>query len=90
MSKRILVTLLFLVLYWFGRSIPIPGIDYGVLKSYASISHAHAGEMGNIMRRLSIFSLDIMPYLSTHIIVMSLIAVVAPLKNIFKNGRMAV
>lgn len=84
MCKRIFITLLFLVLYWFGKSILIPGINYGALNSLASVSQV--GGIENIMRRLSFFSLDIMPYLSTHIIVMLLIAVVPPLRSISKNG----
>lgn len=88
MYKRIFITLLFLVLYWLGRSIPVPGIDYDALKSLASISQV--GGVENIMRRISIFSLDIMPYLSIHIIVILLIAVVSPLTNIFKNGTIGI
>jgi preprotein translocase subunit SecY len=83
MWKRIFITLLFLALYWLGRFVPVPGVNYGVLKSLAEMSNV--GGLEHIMRRVSIFSLDIMPYMSIHIIVMLLIAVVPLFRNIFKN-----
>lgn len=87
MSKRILITMLFLVIYWVGRFIPVPGANYGVLKTLVSMSNA--GGFEHIMRRVSIFSLDIMPYVSIHIIVLLLTAV-PPFRNNFKNGNLGI
>ena len=83
MYKRIFITVLFLSLYWIGRFIPVPGLNYDVLKALASMPGI--GGLESIARRVSIFSLGIMPYVTTHIIVMLLIVVVPPLRNIFKK-----
>ncbi len=88
MYKRICITLLFLLLYWAGRFIPVSGVSYAALKSLTNIPNM--GYLELIMRRISIFSLDIMPYLSTHIIFMLLIAVVPPLRNRYKNGALGI
>lgn len=88
MYKRICITLLFLAIYWIGRFIPVPGVNYAALKSLADMPNM--GNLEQIMRRISIFSLDIMPYLSTHIIIMLLIAAIPPLRNIYKNGSLGI
>lgn len=88
MYKRIFITLLFLALYWLGKFIPVPGVNYAVLKTLASMPDI--GGIENIMRRVSIFSLGVMPYVTIHIIFTCLIVVVPALKNIFKKGTMGI
>lgn len=81
MFKRILITLLFLAIYWIGKFIPAPGINDSVLHRLISLPNG-SGE--NIMHRISIFSLDVMPYVSLHIIIM-LLALVPSLRNILRR-----
>lgn len=88
MCKRILITLLFLLLYWIARFVPVPGVNYSVLKSLASMPNGCGLEQ--IMRHVSIVSLDIMPYIATHIMVMLLVAVLPPRRNILKNETIGV
>ncbi|MDP2939476.1 MAG: hypothetical protein Q8O13_05320 [Candidatus Omnitrophota bacterium] len=88
MWKRILITCLFLTLYWIGRFIPVPGVNYGILKSLVSMPDM--GGFEQIMHRVSIFSLDIVPYVSIHIIFMLLIAILPSLRNILENETLGI
>ena len=95
LKKRILFTLGALVVYRLGTYIPLPGIDAAIL---SQIFQQNAGGIigmfdmlaGGALSRMTIFALNIMPYISASIIV-QLMAVVSPhidqLKKEGESGR---
>ena len=95
LKKRIWFTLGALVIYRIGTYIPLPGIDSGVV---AQIFNQQAGGIigmldmfaGGALSRMSIFALNIMPYISAAII-MQLMTAVSPhfaaMKKEGESGR---
>lgn len=92
LKSRVLFTLAMLVVYRLGAHIPVPGIDASVL---AEIFKQAQGTMlgmfdmfsGGALRRLTIFALGIMPYISAAII-LQLMTVVSPkLEQLKKEGE---
>jgi preprotein translocase subunit SecY len=93
--QRILVTLGFLLVYRLGWSIPIPGVDLVVLSDFFASTE---GDEGNAFTALfgmisgggvyscAIFSLGIMPYISSSIIFSLLTKVVPSLEAVAKEG----
>src|SRR4029077_16076592 len=80
LKSRIWFTLAALVVYRLGTYIPAPGIDPGILKD---IFHQKSGGIldmfdmfsGGALGRMSVFALNIMPYISASIIIQLLTAV---------------
>lgn len=92
LKKRILFTLAALIVYRFGSYIPLPGINPTVM---SEIAHQNAGGIlamfdmlaGGALSRMSIFALNIMPYISASIIVQLLTAVYPPFEALKKEGE---
>ena len=92
LKRRIWFTLGALVIFRLGTFIPIPGVD---LAHYADVFKRAAGGFlgmfnmfsGGAVERLAIFSLGIMPYISTSIILQLLTSVVPQLEAIKKEGE---
>ena len=92
LKRRIWFTLGALVIYRLGTFIPIPGVDLG---HYAQVfNRAQGGFLGmfnmfsgGAVERLAIFTLGIMPYISTSIIIQLLTSVVPTLEAIKKEGE---
>jgi preprotein translocase subunit SecY len=96
LRKKVLITLSLLVVYRIGSYIPTPGIDTKALGLYfEELTRAHGqtflGMMnlftGGALRRLSIFALGIMPYISASIIMQLLTAVIPFLEKLAREGR---
>jgi len=93
LRKRILFTLLMLVIYRVGAHIPIPGIDVEALSSY--FDQAQTSGMldffdlfsGGAFKRFTIFALGIMPYISASIIIDLLKVVFPALERLSKEGH---
>jgi preprotein translocase, SecY subunit len=73
LKRRILFTLLIIVAYRIGASIPIPGINAEAVKSlFAAQSNGLLGFLdmfsGGALNRMSVFSMGIMPYINASII----------------------
>ena len=92
LKKRIWFTLLVLIVYRIGTYIPIPMIDP---KSLEDIFSQNVGGIlgmfdmfaGGALGRMTIFALNIMPYISASII-MQLLTVVSPqLEQLKKEGE---
>src|SRR6202162_4730697 len=86
LKNRIWFTLGALVIYRFGTYIPLPGIDSQILQAIVSRSHGGILDMvdmfsGGALARMTIFALNIMPYISASIIVQLLTAVVPSLRS---------
>jgi len=92
LKSRILFTLGMLVIFRVGAHIPIPGIDAVVLAElFKQVSGTMLGMFdmfsGGALRRLTIFALGIMPYISAAIII-QLMTVVSPrLEQLKKEGE---
>ena len=92
LKSRIWFTLGALVIYRLGTYIPIPGIDPAILHD---IFARNAGGIlgmfdmfsGGALGRMTIFALNIMPYISASIIIQLLTAVSPTLETLKKEGE---
>ena len=93
LRKRILFTLLMLAVYRLGSFIPTPGIDPNVFEQlFNSMAGGFLGLLamfsGGSLRRLTVFALGIMPYITASII-LQLLTVVSPhLEKLKKEGEL--
>src|SRR3954469_13408313 len=92
LKSRIWFTLGALVIYRLGTYIPIPGIDPSILQEI--FKHNAGGLLGmfdmfsgGALGRMTIFALNIMPYISASIIVQLLTAVSPTLETLKKEGE---
>ncbi len=93
LRKRILFTLGMLAVYRLGGHIPTPGIDANRL---AAFFQQNQGTLfgfidlfsGGMFRRLTIFALGIMPYITASIILQLLTVVVPTLEKLQKEGEL--
>ncbi len=91
LKRRLLITGLLLIVYRIGIHVPTPGIDTQAL---ASVFANQAGTLfgmidmfsGGALSRFSIFTLGIMPYISSSIILQLLTVVVPQLEKLSKEG----
>jgi preprotein translocase subunit SecY len=93
LRKRVLFTLGILAVYRLGAFIPTPGINTHQLELlFNSQSGSALGLMdlfgGGNLRRMTIFALGIMPYITASIIFQLLTVVYEPLARIQKEGEM--
>jgi preprotein translocase subunit SecY len=92
LKKRILFTVLALVVYRLGTWIPIPGVDPHVM---ADLFRQTGGGIlgmfdmlaGGALQRMTIFALNIMPYISASIIIQLMTTVVPALESVKKEGE---
>src|SRR5882672_786474 len=92
LKSRIWFTLAALVIYRLGTYIPIPGIDPGILHDIFSRNAGGILGMfdmfsGGALGRMTIFALNIMPYISASIIIQLLTAVSPTLEALKKEGE---
>src|ERR1700680_1468770 len=92
LKSRIWFTLGALVIYRLGTYIPIPGIDPGILHDIFSRNAGGILGMfdmfsGGALGRMTIFALNIMPYISASIIIQLLTAVSPTLEALKKEGE---
>jgi preprotein translocase subunit SecY len=92
LKKRIWFTLLALVVYRLGTWIPVPGIDPHVLQDIFRRSGGGILGMfdmfsGGALQRMTIFALNIMPYISASIIIQLLTSMVPAFDNLKKEGE---
>src|SRR3974390_704180 len=92
LKSRIWFTLGALVIYRLGTYIPIPGIDPTILQDLFSRNAGGILGMfdmfsGGALGRMTIFALNIMPYISASIIVQLMTAVSPTLEALKKEGE---
>jgi len=90
--KKILYTLLLIVIFRIGCVIPVPGVDSVQLAQYtASNSNSLLGTLniisGGALSRLSIFALSIGPYITASIIIQLLTIAIPALERLSKEGE---
>jgi preprotein translocase subunit SecY len=92
LKKRLWFTLGCLVVYRFGTYIPLPGIDPVIM---AQIFEQNSGGImgmfnmfaGGALKRMSIFALGILPYISASIIMQLMTAVSPTIEQLKKEGE---
>src|SRR5512138_2146022 len=92
LKRRILFTAGLLVAYRVGAHVPTPGIDgHALSQFFDQVQGTLLGMVdlfsGGNLRRLSIFALGIMPYISASIILQLLTVVVPALERLAKEGE---
>ena len=92
LKKRILFTIFILLVYRFGTFVPIPGINVEVLKKFFASSGANMFGMinlfsGGALERMSIFALNIMPYITSSIIMQLMTSMYKGLEALKKEGE---
>ncbi len=92
LKRRIIFTLLMLVVYRVGCFIPTPGVDAEALMSFFARQQRTIFGMfdmfsGGALERLSVFALGIMPYISASIIIELLKVVVPAIDRLYKEGE---
>src|ERR1700686_2494310 len=95
LRKRILFTLAMLFVYRLGGHLPTPGIDTAKLESFFTQSGTSGSLLGFVdlfsggqLRRMTIFALGIMPYITASIILQLLTVVYEPLAKLQKEGEL--
>src|SRR6266481_4404900 len=93
LRKRILFTLMMLAIYRLGGHIPTPGIDANRLAAFFAQNQGTIFNFidlfsGGMFRRLTIFALGIMPYITASIILQLLTVVVPTLEKLQKEGEL--
>lgn len=93
LRRRVLFTLVMLVIVRIGSYIPVPGIDAVALQRLFTQTGARGllGFLdlfaGGALSRFTLFALGIMPYISTSIILQLLTVVVPALERLSKEGE---
>src|SRR5260370_25212596 len=93
LRKRILFTLMMLAIYRLGGHIPTPGIDANRLAAFFAQNQGTLFGFidlfsGGMFRRLTIFALGIMPYITASIILQLLTVVIPTLEKLQKEGEL--
>ena len=93
LRNKILFTLLMVVLYRLGASIPVPGVDFQAVKQLqkAAETQGTLGFLnlfsGGALSQFAIFALGIMPYITASIIIQILGVVIPKLQEWQEAGR---
>src|ERR1700709_2518054 len=92
LKQRIWFTLGALIVYRLGTYIPVPGVDASVMTEMLT-QHGGGGILGmfdmftgGALRRMTVFALNIMPYISASIIIQLMSAAVPSLEALKKEG----
>ncbi len=93
LRKRVLFTLGLLAVYRLGAHIPTPGVNAKLLAQFFDQQQGSALGLvdlfsGGNLRRLTIFALGIMPYITASIIFQLLTVVYEPLARLQKEGEL--
>ncbi len=91
LRKRILFTISILLIYRFGTFVPIPGINSDVIQRFFTGKGANMFGIVNLfsggaLERMSIFALNIMPYITASIIMQLLTSMHKGLEALKKEG----
>jgi preprotein translocase subunit SecY len=92
LKRRIWFTLGALIVYRLGTYIPVPGVDASVM---TEMMHSHSGGIlgmfdmftGGALGRMTVFALNIMPYISASIIIQLMSAAIPDLEKMKKEGE---
>jgi len=92
LRRRVMFTFLMLAVYRVGGHVPVPGIDFHALEAF--FRQQGGGILGFLdlfsggnLRRLTVFALGIMPYISASIILQLLTVIWPYLEKLSKEGE---
>jgi preprotein translocase subunit SecY len=93
LRNRVLFTLAMLAVYRLGGHVPTPGIDTNKLEQFFQQNQGTLFGFldlfsGGMFRRLTVFALGIMPYITSSIILQLLTVVVPTLEKLQKEGEL--
>ena len=93
LRKRVLFTLGLLAIYRLGAFIPTPGINASALEQFFNANSGSALGLADLftggnLRKLTIFALGIMPYITASIIFQLLTVIYEPLAKLQKEGEL--
>src|ERR1700681_1230312 len=93
LRKRVLFTLAMLAVYRLGGHLPTPGVNFLKLEDFFNQNRGSLLGFvdlfsGGNLRRLTIFALGIMPYITASIILQLLTVVYEPLAKLQKEGEL--
>jgi preprotein translocase subunit SecY len=93
LRKRVFFMLGMMAVYRLGAFIPTPGIDADALANYFNLHSGSALGLADLftggnLRRLTIFALGIMPYITASIIFQLLTVIYEPLAKLQKEGEL--
>ena len=93
LRKRVLFTLAMLAVYRLGAHIPTPGVNATALEQFFNAQSGSSLGLidlfsGGNLRRLTVFALGIMPYITASIIFQLLTVVYEPLARLQKEGEL--
>src|SRR6202163_2982267 len=93
LRKRVLFTLAMLAVYRLGGHLPTPGVNFLKLEDFFNQNRGSLLGFvdlfsGGNLRRMTIFALGIMPYITASIILQLLTVVYEPLAKLQKEGEM--
>ncbi|MBX9575332.1 MAG: preprotein translocase subunit SecY [Caulobacteraceae bacterium] len=93
LHKRLLFTLMALLVYRIGTFVPIPGINSAAFLQFFADPDGQRGILdmfnmfsGGAVERMAVFALNVMPYISASIIVQLMAAVYGPWEKLRKEG----
>ena len=90
LRKRILFTLLMIVVYRFLAHVPVPGVDISAIKAYIS-SNALLGLFdyfsGGGFQNFSIVTLGLSPYINASIVIQLMTVMIPSLEELSKEGE---
>ncbi|OPJ54875.1 preprotein translocase subunit SecY [Alkalithermobacter paradoxus] len=90
LKKRVLYTLLMLVVFRVGSSIPVPGIDISIIKKVvdqAGLLSFYDMFAGGAFSNFTIFALSITPYITASIVIQLLTIAIPSLEELSKSGE---
>ena len=91
LRKKIMFTLMILVIYRLGSAIPVPYVDTGMLRTYldgmgTTILGLYDVMSGGAFSQATVFALGIQPYINSSIIIQLLTVAIPALERLAKEG----
>src|SRR5687767_7919792 len=94
LRRRIIITIILLVIYRFAANVPVPGVDHGVLEDVlqqetgtGTIARVLDLLSGGAVSQFSVLAMGVYPYITASIIIQILTPVIPALEELVKEGQ---
>ncbi len=91
LRKRMIFTVIIIILYRIGSHIPVPGIDRvaftNLIRNFGQLGQMMDIISGGALTSVSIFALGVQPYINASIIIQLLTVAIPALENMAKEGE---